>query len=137
VDWSKKPVRIPALLPQIGLPDLPAKQAAGEAAHGIELGTPLDVDTQMTLTLPPGTKVEVPVGTAVDRDYAKFSSKYAVTANMVTASRRVNFLLRKIPGDRAMDYNAFVRAVQNDQAQMITLVPAADEGKAASSTPKQ
>ena len=25
VDWSKKPVRIPALLPQVGLPDMPAK----------------------------------------------------------------------------------------------------------------
>jgi hypothetical protein len=137
VDWSKKPVRIPALLPQIALPDPPAKPAAGEAAHAIELGTPLDVDTQMTLKLPRGTVVQAPAGTAVDRDYAKFSSKYAATSNTVTASRRVNFLLRKIPGDRAMDYSAFVRAVQSDQAQMITLVPAADEGKAASSTPKQ
>ena len=27
VDWSKKPVRIPALLPQLGLPDPPAKPA--------------------------------------------------------------------------------------------------------------
>src|SRR5208282_901701 len=124
VDWSKKPVRIPALLPQIGLPDLPAKTAAGEAAHAIELGTPLDVDTQMTLRLPPGVKIEAPAGTSVQRDYATFSSKYSVAANTVTASRRVNFLLREIPGDRAMDYNAFVRAVQNDQAQMITLVGA-------------
>jgi hypothetical protein len=137
VDWSKKPVRIPALLPQIGLPDPPAKPAAGEAAHPIELGTPLDVDTQMTLKLPAGTVVQPPAGTSVNRVYAKFSSKYSTAANTVTASRRVNFLLREIPGDRAMDYNAFVRAVQNDQAQMITLVPAADEGKAASSTPKQ
>jgi len=28
-----------------------------------------------------------------------------------------------------MDYNAFVRAVQSDQAQNITLVPAEDEAK--------
>ncbi len=121
VDWSKKPVRIPALLPQIGLPDPPTKPAAGEAAHAIELGTPLDVDTQMTLKLPPGTVVQAPAGTSVERDYAKFTSKYSAAVNTVTASRRVSFLLREIPGDRAMDYNAFVRAVQSDQAQMITL----------------
>jgi hypothetical protein len=125
VDWSKKQVRIPALLPQIGLPDPPAKQAAGEAARTIELGTPLDVETQMTLKLPAGTVVQTPAGTSVERDYAKFTSKYSTAANTVTASRRLNFLMREIPGDRAMDYNAFVRAVQSDQAQSITLVPAA------------
>jgi len=125
VDWSKQPVRIPALLPQIGLPDPPAKPAAGEEAHAIELGTPLDVDTQMTLKLPAGTVAQPPAGTSVERDYAKFSSKYSAAANTVTASRRVNFVLREIPGDRAMDYNAFVRAVQSDQAQSITLVPSA------------
>ena len=122
VDWSKKPVRIPALLPQIGLPDPPAKQAAGEAVRPIELGTPLDVDTQMTLKLPTATMVQAPAGTIVNRDYARFMSRYGAAADTVTASRRVNFLLREIPGDRAMDYNAFVRAVQSDEAQMITLV---------------
>jgi len=134
VDWAKKPVRIPALLPQIGLPDLPPKTAAGEAAHAIELGTPLDVDTQMTLKLPEGTAAQIPAGTSVERDYAKFSSKYSTAAKTVTASRRANFLLREICGDRAMDYNAFVRAVQNDQAQMITLEPGAaalNDGKPA------
>jgi hypothetical protein len=140
VDWTKKPVRIPALLPQIGLPDLPAKTAGGEAAHAIELGTPLDVDTQMTLKLPPGVKVETPAGTSVQRDYATFSSKYSATASTVTASRRVHFLLREISGDRAMDYNAFVRAVQNDQAQRITLVGAvapAEVAKPAKIAPKE
>jgi hypothetical protein len=140
VDWSKKPVRIPALLPQIGLPDPPAKQAGGEAAHAIELGTPLDVDTQMSLKLPRGTVVQAPAGTSVERDYARFFSKYSTAANTVTASRRVNFLLREISGERAMDYSAFVRAVQSDQAQSITLVPAvaaADAAKPAKATTKQ
>jgi hypothetical protein len=140
VDWSKKPVRIPALLPQIGLPDPPARQAAGEAVHTIELGTPLDVDTQMTLKLPAGTVVQAPAGTSVERDYAKFSSKYSTAENTLTASRRVNFLMREIPGDRAMDYTAFVHAVQSDQAQMITLVReavAAQDAKAGKSPTKQ
>jgi len=123
VDWAKKPVRIPALLPQIGLPDPPAKAEPGETAPKIELGTPLEVQTSLTLHLPPGIVVQTPAGTTVTRDYATFSSKYSATQNTVTASRHINFLKREIPGERAIDYNAFLRSVQNDQSQFFTLVP--------------
>jgi hypothetical protein len=127
VDWSKKPVRIPALLPQLGLPDASATNAvAGEAASAIDLGTPLDVDTHATLQLPTGTTARVPTGTSVERDYATFSSKYTRGPNSagnvtVTASRRVRFLLREVPASRVMDYKAFLHAVQNDEAQDFTL----------------
>jgi hypothetical protein len=121
VDWSKKIVRIPALLPQLGLPDAPAKPAAGLATAPIELGTPLEVETQMTLHLPPGTTVQTPTGTSVERDYATYASKYSAKGPNVTASRHVHFLLREIPGTRAADYSAFLRAVQSDEAQDFSL----------------
>ena len=116
VDWSKKPVRIPALLPQIALPDLP-----GKTAGKIELGTPLDVQTSLKLQLPEGTTVQTPAATSVARDYATFASKYDGHLNTVTVSRHIDFLKREIPSERAADYNAFLRAVQNDQAQVIVL----------------
>ena len=118
VDWSKKPVRIPALLPQIALPDAP-----GNAGEKIELGTPLDVETSLTLRLPAGTTLQTPPATSVSRDYATYISKYDGHLNTLTASRHVHFMLREIPGDRAADYNAFTRAVQLDQAQAIALFP--------------
>jgi len=118
VDWSKKPVRIPALLPQIALPDLPTKTAGK-----IELGTPLDVQTSLTLKLPEGTTVQTPAATSVARDYATFASKYDGHLNTLTASRHINFVMREIPIERTTDYNAFFRAVQNDQAQMLVLSP--------------
>jgi hypothetical protein len=121
VDWSKKPVHIPALLPQIGLPDLPAKPSPGAAASPIELGTPLEVETHMTLHLPPGTTTQPPTGTAVQRDYATFASQYSAKGPIITASRHIHFLLREVPAERAADYNAFLRAVQNDEAQDFTL----------------
>jgi hypothetical protein len=121
VDWSKKPIRIPALLPQLGLPDPPAKPAPGSATAPIELGTPLEVETTMTLRLPPGTDVAAPTGTSVQRDYATFTSQYSIKGLTVTASRHINFLLRQVPADRAADYNAFLRAVLGDQAQDFTL----------------
>jgi hypothetical protein len=125
VDWSKKPVRIPALLPQIALPDAPGKEA-----NKIELGTPLDVETSLTLKLPEGTTVQTPAATSVGRDYATFASKYDAHLNTVNVSRQINFVKRDIPADRASDYNAFLRAVQNDQAQLLVLVPSAPQAGA-------
>jgi hypothetical protein len=121
VDWLKKPVRIPALLPQLGLPDQPTKAPNNAATSAIDLGTPLDVETHLTLHLPAGTSVQTPTGTSVERDYATFASKYAVSGRTVTATRHLNFLLREVQGDRAADYNAFVRAVQGDEAQEFML----------------
>jgi hypothetical protein len=121
VDWSKKPVHIPALLPQLGLPDPPAKPSAGAAASPIDLGTPLEVETHMTLHLPPGTTATAPTGTSVQRDYATFASQYSAKGLTFTASRHINFLLRQVPAARAADYNTFLRAVLNDQAQDFTL----------------
>jgi hypothetical protein len=123
VDWSKKPVRIPALLPQLGLPDPPAKPAAGSATAPIELGTPLEVETKMTLHLPPGTTASAPAGTAVERDYATYASQYSVNGSTLTATRRIKFVLREVPAARATDYNAFLRAVRSDESQDFTLEP--------------
>jgi len=122
VDWSKKPVHIPALLPQIGLPDPPAKPSPGAAVSPIELGTPLEVETHMTLHLPPGTTIQTPTGTSVQRDYATFASQYSAKGPTITASRHINFLLRQVPAERAADYNTFLRAVRNDEAQDFTLI---------------
>jgi hypothetical protein len=121
VDWSKKPVRIPALLPQLGLPDPPAKPVPGAATSPIELGTPLEVETRMTLHLPPGTTAQTPTGTSVQRDYATYASQYSTKDSTISASRHINFLSREIPANRAVDYNAFLRAVQSDEAQDFTL----------------
>jgi hypothetical protein len=125
VDWSKKSVRIPALLPQLGLPIPPP----GTTASGIDLGTPLEVETRLALHLPAGTAVRTPTGTSVERDYATFASKYGVSgSSLVTASRHLNFLQREVSAERAVDYHAFVRAVQSDEAQEFTL----ERGSAAS-----
>jgi hypothetical protein len=121
VDWSKKPVHIPALLPQLSLPDPPAKPVAGAAASPIELGTPLEVETHATLHFPPGTTARTPTGTIVRRDYATFASQYSAKGMTITASRHIHFLLREVPADRAADYNAFLHAVRNDESQDFTL----------------
>lgn len=121
VNWSKKPLRVPALLPLLGLPDPAEKSAVGAAAKPIDLGTPLDVEVSATVHLPAGTAAQIPAGTSVERDFATYSSKYSAKDATITASRHLNFILKEIPADRAADYDAFLRAVQNDESQFFTL----------------
>jgi hypothetical protein len=121
VDWTKKTVRIPVLLPQLGLPDPPAKPAPGAAAPPIELGTPLNVEVSVTLHLPDSTTARVPTGTSVEHDFATYSSQYSAKDSTFTATRHLNFILREMPAGRAADYNAFLRTVQNDESQVFTL----------------
>ncbi len=121
VDWSKKPLRVPALLPLLGLPDPPAKPAPGAAATPIDLGTPLDVEVTATVHLPAGTTAHVPTGTSVSRDFATYTSQYSAKDATLTATRHLNFILKEIPADRAADYYTFLRAVQNDESQVFTL----------------
>lgn len=118
VDWTKKPVHIPALLPLPGLPESPKKTVSGER---IELGPPLEIELTGTLRLPAGVTAQAPPGTSVKRDYATFASEYSVKENLIRSSRQLNFIARDIAGDRALDLNAFVHAVQNDQSQFFIL----------------
>jgi Domain of Unknown Function with PDB structure (DUF3857) len=121
VDWSKTPLRIPALLPVLGLPDPPQKPAPGTEATPINLGTPLDVEVSVTLHLPAGTSARIPTGTSVARDFATYTSQYSAKGATLGATRHLNFILEKIHTDRAADYDAFLRAVQNDESQVFTL----------------
>ncbi|HYL63673.1 MAG TPA: DUF3857 domain-containing protein [Candidatus Methylomirabilis sp.] len=121
VDWSKKPVLIPALLPLLGLPDPPQKSKPGSPPKPIELGTPLDVEVTATVQLPVGTTAQIPAGTSVAHDFATYSSQYSANGTTITAARHINFILREIPADRAFDYAAFLRTVQNDESQVFTL----------------
>jgi hypothetical protein len=134
VDWSKKPVKIPALLPVFALPDPPSVTGAP-----IELGTPLEVETRATLKLPAGFTAQLPTGTSVSRDYATFASKYeeseAGGAITLSASRQIHFVEREVAAGRVFDYAAFLRAVQNDEAQAFVIV-GAGAGKTAATAEK-
>ena len=75
----------------------------------------------MTLHVPVGTTAHIPTGTSVQRDFATYTSQYAAKDATLTATRHLNFILKEIPADRASDYNAFLRTVQNDESQVFTL----------------
>jgi hypothetical protein len=128
VDWTKKPVRIPALLPSPGLPDAPTAADLAAGKQSIDLGTPLEIELNATVGLPAGVTAQLPTGTSIERDYATFSSKYGrlnaegpAVSSSITATRKLHFLLSEIPATRATDLNTFLHAIQSDQGQLFTL----------------
>lgn len=123
VDWSKKTLRIPAILPLPGLPD-PPSAALITSGKPIDLGTPLTIDLESTVEIPAGATAQAPIGTTVNRDYATFSSKYSVDGNKLHATRSLHFISRELPASRSTDLIAFLHAVQSDQSQLFTVTPA-------------
>jgi len=74
-----------------------------------------------TLKLPPGTTAQIPVGTSVKRDYATYVSQYSAKQNVLHFSRHLNFISSELQAERSIDLNAFLHAVQNDQALFFEL----------------
>jgi tetratricopeptide (TPR) repeat protein len=119
LDWDAARVRIalPMLTPS--MPDLPAKNT-----QPINLGSPLDVTTQLKLVLPARFTAQVPVAISVARDYAEFKSSYQFEEHTLTATRTLNFTMRELPASRASDYQTFARSVAGDENQSLLVVNA-------------
>lgn len=116
VDWSSKKARVALPLLTIGLPDPPAN-----GKTGVNIGSPLDVATHLKLRFPAQFSVQTPTGVAVSRDYAEFKASYRFEDSTLIADRSLNFKMRELPAARASDYLAFMRAVEGDEAQLVSV----------------
>jgi tetratricopeptide (TPR) repeat protein len=116
MDWSAKNARVALPLLSIGMPDAPKK-----TDQPVELGSPLEVVTHLTLSLPAGFAAVAPVGIAVNRDYAEFKSSYQWKDGALTANRSLDFKMRDLSASRRGDYLAFTHAIDADQAQPLSV----------------
>lgn len=116
LDWSARKTRVVLPLLTIGMPDPPS-----DAKQPVELGSPLDVTTHLTLKLPPHFTAQAPIGVAVTRDYAEFKSSYRIENGALIADRSVNFKMRELPAERSGDYLTFTNTVEADERQALTI----------------
>jgi len=119
IDWSSKEAKAALPLLSVSMPDPPDGND-----KPIELGSPLNIVLRLKLSLPPTFTAQAPVASSVPRDYADFSSNYQFAGHTLTAERTVNFKMRELPASRTSDYRAFVRAVNNDEHQMLVVANA-------------
>ncbi|MBI1749875.1 MAG: DUF3857 domain-containing protein [Acidobacteria bacterium] len=128
LDWSNKKSQMNVPLPSMGLPNPPEEKEGG--ADKVELGTPMEAVTRLTLELPANFTARAPVSVGVMRDYADYHATYKMEQNVLRAERVMKFRLRELPTERAGDYRAFLRAVRNDEGQALWV-----ESTAAAGTP--
>ncbi len=117
LEWSSKKSQLDLPLPGVGLP----AADPDETEDPVELGTPLNVTTHLTLDLPARYVARAPIAMGVDRDYAQYRSTYKVEGQRVIAERTMKFKLREVPAARTRDFLAFSRAVRSDENQKISI----------------
>lgn len=119
LDWSSKKAQLRLPLPAAGLPDAEADDEEGR--EPLELGTPLEVQMRLALTLPERYQARAPVPVAVKRDYAEYRSSYKLSGHTLEAERALRFVARALPAARTRDYLAFARAIRADESQILSL----------------
>ncbi len=115
LEWSKKKVQLDLPMPAA---DLPAASAEDEEdPEPLELGSPIDSVSVLTLKLPESYTTRAPLPIAVTRDYAAYKSAYKWENHTLSVQREMRLLLREIPAARTRDFLAFQRAVRADEQQ--------------------
>jgi Flp pilus assembly protein TadD/transglutaminase-like putative cysteine protease len=87
----------------------------------ITIGGPNRAAYQVSLKLPAGVKVRLPLPVSLTRDYGDYASKYEYTGSTVTAGRTLALKAREVPDARRADVFAFLRVVTSDSGQTIGL----------------
>jgi Flp pilus assembly protein TadD/transglutaminase-like putative cysteine protease len=116
LDWSSKKAKLALPLLAIGVPQAPEDNSAP-----IHLGSPLDVNMNLRLSLPSNFTAQPPVAVAVARDYAEYKSSYKFANHTLTAERTLEFKMRELPASRTGDYLAFTHAVEADENQVLAV----------------
>lgn len=116
LDWASARSKVDLPLLTFGIPDAPK-----DRSKQIQLGSPLRIKAQLTLTFPENFQVQVPAGVAVSRDYAEFESSYKFGNRTLEAERSLNFISRELPPSRAADYATFARTIQADETQPLLI----------------
>jgi len=125
VDWSKKKLQLKLPLAHLNLASVSAdideesedEESEGSTAETFKLGPPHEHTYRLKLELAAKYTADVPVATAVDRDYGAYQSSYKLTGNLFTAERKLTICQRELPPARADDYRAFRQAALADANQ--------------------
>lgn len=98
----------------------------------VEIGKPLDLgqgrlEYHLRLQLSRQFEARLPLPIELKRDYAHYSSKYALEGPTFTGERTIEVKVDELPADRRNDFQAFRRAVSADVDQKL---PVKVRGKA-------
>ena len=116
-DWSAREAKLvlPMSVARLSVPDEDEKDTP------IKLGPPQEAESQVSINIPIKYTEQLPIGVDVKRDYAEYQSSYKMIGNKLVAGRSMKLVISEIPPERRADYEAFVRVMDSDQAQVIRM----------------
>ena len=135
VDWTKKKTQLRLPLAHLSLVSVSADigtdadtdqegedgDLSASNTENFKLGPRNESNYRLKLELAPRYAADVPVSTALDRDYGAYQSNYKFEANTFTAERKLTIRKAELPPARADDYRSFRQAALADTAQYLTL----------------
>jgi tetratricopeptide (TPR) repeat protein len=119
LDWSKKKSDLMLPLCQFNLPDLTDDDSAD--AEPLKLGPKAEYVYKIKLELPAKYTARAPLPFFLKRDYAEYQATYALEGTTFSAGRTLILRQDEIPAARAIDFDAFRRAVGSDLSQVLSL----------------
>jgi tetratricopeptide (TPR) repeat protein len=136
-DWTKKKIQLKLPLGHLNLASVSMdigsdsdtdtdkegedEDSAASNTENFKLGPRNESTYRLKLELAPRYTADVPVPTALDRDYGAYQSTYKFEANTFTAERKLTIRKAELPPARADDYRSFRQAALADAAQHLTL----------------
>lgn len=119
LDWSTKKTKVAIPLPSLHLAQIDADKE--ESPKPIQLGPPIDIVYRVKILFPAQYQTRLPLPLKVTRDYADYSSTYALQGNTLVAERKFRLRQHELPATRVQDFRAFVAAARADEGQTLAI----------------
>lgn len=119
LDWSTKKAKVAIPLPSLNLAQVDADKQDG--TKPIQLGPPIDIVYRAKISFPSQYQTRLPLPLKVSRDYADYSSSYALEGNTLVAERKFHLRQHELPAIRVQDFRAFVAATRADEGQTLAI----------------
>ncbi|MGH9874134.1 MAG: DUF3857 domain-containing protein [Pyrinomonadaceae bacterium] len=119
LDWSTKKAKVGIPLPSLHLAQIDADKQEG--SKPFQVGPPIDIVYRVKISFPSQYQTRLPLPLKVTRDYADYSSTYALEGNTLVAERKFRLRQHELPATRVQDFRAFVAAARADEGQTIAI----------------
>ena len=116
-DWENRRITLP--FPPIFLPELTDKEKT--LTDPLPLGSPQEIVYEASLKLPAGVTPRLPGEVNRSTTFGAYMAKYSFADGTLRGSRRLVLKVREVPGTERGAWNAFVKAVLDDEQRWILL----------------
>lgn len=120
--WVNRRAELSLPLPKIVVPQ-PDSTTPNDS---IVIGVLREQIARLTLVVPTGVTLRLPIAVTVTRDYGSYRSAYERRGDTLVVERVLRFNTRLLPPGRGRDLAAFHHAADDDQDQKVTLERSGD-----------